>query len=350
MRLLRWSSEGVRARLQERQLAGDRRAGTYARALARRQQYRFIRRNWRHLTLVATLPLALGLLALSFMPDGQFRAFCGGLIVAGDLGAIVFWVAQATGTGSTMMGDLAEQWTASELRKLRRRGWRVFNHVKLKHRDIDHVLVGPGGVYAVETKWSADAWDIAGRGERVIKAARQATDNAHDLWLWLKSFGVETVQPIVMLWGAADVTGADRTRCGDAVVLHGHAADEWRRSLSQEGLAHGVPTQVWQELDKHVRRRDVHDAESERVPPSPYEYAVIGLAMFTAAVVAVVAVAEGITHTRHSAVWVAVFVAALLVGVAGSRLRRMRLLALGWIAGVAFSFLVLVGTYINAVA
>jgi len=105
---------------------------------------------------MASLPLALGSLALWFMPDGQFRAFCAGLVVAGDLGAVAFWVAQATGTASTMMGDLAEQWTASELRKLRRRGWRVLNHVMLKQRDIDHVLIGPGGVYAVETKWGPD--------------------------------------------------------------------------------------------------------------------------------------------------------------------------------------------------
>jgi len=299
---------------------------------------------------MASLPLALGSLALWFMPDGQFRAFCAGLVIAGDLGAVAFWVAQATGTASTMMGDLAEQWTASELRKLRRRGWRVLNHVMLKQRDIDHVLIGPGGVYAVETKWGADPWEISGPGGRVIKTAQQATDNAHDLWLWLKSYGVETVHPVVILWGAPDATGADRTRCGDAAVLHGHAADEWRRSLAQEGLAGSVTSQVWQELDKHVRRRDVRDAESEQVPPSLYEYTMLGLAMFLAAVVAVVAVGEGITHTHHTAVWVAVFAAALLVGVAGARLRRLRLLALGWIAGVAFSFLVLVGTYINAVA
>ena len=350
MRFLQPFSEGVRTRLRDRQLGSDRRAGTYARARARQQQYRFIRKSWRLLTLMAVLPLGLGVLTLSFMPDGQFRAFCGGLLVAGVVGALIFWVAQATGTASTMMGDLAEQWTASELRKLRRRGWRVLNHVKLRQRDIDHVLIGPGGVYAVETKWSADPWEIADHGRRVVNAAQQAADNAHDLWLWLKSYGVETVQSVVFLWGAGDATGADRTRCGDVVVLHGHVAHLWRDSLVDEGLADSVTSQVWQELDKHVRKRDARDADSERVPPSLYEYTRIGLAMFAAAVVAVVAVGEGIAHTHRSAVWVAVFAAALFVGVAGARLRRLRLLALGSIAGVAFSFLVLLGTYINAVA
>ena len=37
-----------------------------------------------------------------------------------------------------MMGDRGEQFTASELRRLTRRGWRVINHIALKrHSTLD---------------------------------------------------------------------------------------------------------------------------------------------------------------------------------------------------------------------
>jgi len=83
--------------------------------------------------------------------------FVGGLVV-GAIGAatvsmLALWVTLVTGTAYRSMGATAEEWTASELRPLRRRRWRVANHVALGRPDIDHVLVGPGGVIAVETKW-----------------------------------------------------------------------------------------------------------------------------------------------------------------------------------------------------
>ena len=86
------------------------------------------------------------------------RGLIVGLGVAGTAGALWLWIVEATGTAPTMMGDLGEQWTAQELRRLRRSGWQVVNHVTLTAPDIDHVLVGPGGMFAIETKWSATPW------------------------------------------------------------------------------------------------------------------------------------------------------------------------------------------------
>lgn len=80
---------------------------------------------------------------LWFVPSEEFRAFAaGGFVVSG------FWCAwwltvQLTGTASTMAGALGEQWSAAALRKLKRRGWRLLNHVVLRQHDIDHVAIGP---------------------------------------------------------------------------------------------------------------------------------------------------------------------------------------------------------------
>jgi hypothetical protein len=81
-----------------------------------------------------------------------------------------------TGTASTMMGDTAEQWTAQELRPLSKDGWRLINHFGLTSDDIDHLLIGPGGVFVLETKWSSTDWQsAAGRvnGQFVVSAGGQ---------------------------------------------------------------------------------------------------------------------------------------------------------------------------------
>lgn len=113
--------------------------------------------------------------------------------------ALWFLTVQATGTAPTMAGDAAEQWTAQELRRLRRQGWMLVHRLVLReHEDIDHVLIGPGGCYAIETKWTATAWQLNPPEDRVSQAATQASRNAKRLRLWqpLKSIGI-AAHPVV---------------------------------------------------------------------------------------------------------------------------------------------------------
>lgn len=114
----------------------------------------FVRRYW-WVYLGAMLTLLLLTAGVSLlMPTG----FLKGLVVGGFLvgGGAALWslTVQVTGTAPVMMGDTAEMWTAMELRRLQSRGWRIVNHFVLAKDDIDHVLVGPGGAYVVETKWA----------------------------------------------------------------------------------------------------------------------------------------------------------------------------------------------------
>lgn len=54
---------------------------------------------------------------------------------------------------SYKQGLLGEQRTALELLSLERRGWRTLHSVPLTDtKDIDHLLIGPAGVFAVNTK------------------------------------------------------------------------------------------------------------------------------------------------------------------------------------------------------
>ena len=139
-----------------RSLASSERAGTFARRKARTLQRDYLRRAWRVL-----LPLYLGLVtcvawpALFFGPD-FVRGLVVGLAVAGSAGAIVALVIIQTGTGPTMAGELAEQWTVHELHDLLQLGYQLVNHIDVDgHGDADHVLIGPAGLFVLESKWSA---------------------------------------------------------------------------------------------------------------------------------------------------------------------------------------------------
>lgn len=96
------------------------------------------------------------------------------------------------------LGMKGEQVVARELEAMRQDGYHVFHSLVMKKFDIDHVLIGPTGVYAVETKTLSKK---GGREEKIVydgkkilingfaserDATRQAGGNAkivHDLLL-----------------------------------------------------------------------------------------------------------------------------------------------------------------------
>lgn len=143
---------------------------------------------------------------------------------------------QATGTAQLTSGAAAEQLTCAELRKLRAASWRVVNHFALEDWDIDHVLVGPGGVIAVETKWSHRDWRTAQSRPWLNAAVDQAQANARTLRLWLKRFGVTDVQSVVFCRSAngtdRDALPAHAGQARTAQIIYGaKSAAAWRDEL-----------------------------------------------------------------------------------------------------------------------
>ncbi len=103
---------------------------------------------------------------------------------------------------------------------------RVFNALVLPgaRGDIDHVVVGPGGVFALETKnYSGDftcyedRWTRCRNGTREVMAqspSRQAIDNARRLGAFLRKCGIDvSVDPVVVL-----ANRNARIRCEHPVV------------------------------------------------------------------------------------------------------------------------------------
>jgi hypothetical protein len=206
------------------------------------------------------------------------------------------------------MGDEAEQWTAQQLRRLTRRGWRLINHFGLRTDDIDHVLIGPGGAFVFETKWSASDWLTAFSRRREGEAVEQVLANARSMRLWhpVKSRQVP-VTPVVVLWGKGLSKWPEDHRIRvveGAFVITGRALRGWLEGQDARLVAPSTIDEVWQAMDAQVTGRDPIDAERHPLPTSLGEWAgLLGLAAVSV-VLSVVVLGRLLDYT--GAWWVAV--------------------------------------------
>jgi hypothetical protein len=334
----------LRVLSRRRKFAGDGRAGVFSRAKARQAQLQYVRANWRMLSTIAAAGIALFGATSALTPSVFESGFILGAGLAGVAGLIAHWVTRVTGTAPQMMGDLAEQWTASELRRLRRLGWRVVNHFSLRPSDIDHVLIGPGGAFAVETKWSAYPWTVDPPEPRLVRAMQQAEDNARDLSMWaeFKAAGISAVEPVVILWGAGTGLIPPISRFGRVAVGAGPGAGQWRAGLTGDELSQSQIETAWHALDRQLGIRDPRDKALNSLPPSVTGLAMTGLFSLIAAALAFLAAAELL-----SLPWSLYWGLPVILALAGSavllrrspkcRSQRCRYLLLGWQSGLGFA-------------
>jgi hypothetical protein len=209
------------------------------------QRYKELRAAWREraFSQFRRPALALGgvLFLLTLVRQG-----------AGDLD---WWVGFLFGTLVATYGALwdspphhIEQWrqgaegerrTAKALRKLRRRGWHVVHDLADGRANRDHVVVGPGGVFLLDTKSpggrvtvKGDVWhvdrpgnphaayaqrDLANRVRRAAIRLKQDIERATDQsGLW--------VNAVVVVWGTFD----QRIVEGDNITfVHGDELASW---------------------------------------------------------------------------------------------------------------------------
>lgn len=320
-------------------------------------RWRFVRRHWRRLAAMCLVALLILAALLAFIEGSFQRGFVVGVILTGASASIFGLVVQHTGTGSRAMGATAEQWTASELRPLRRYGWHVVNHVALRQWDIDHVLVGPGGVVAVETKWSARAWQLDPPDERVIAAVRRVSENAKHLRLWqpLRSRGVTAVGSAVYLWGEVDPAtsrpGGVVHRVDGVAVVVGSAAEQWRSEILHEGdAAYDADTvrQLWEALDDQVRVRDDVEKSDHPAPPAIERLWMTAVAMLTSAALAFVLCIQSLATFDT---WWSRTISALTliaVGLIALRSGALRLPAYSWLAGIAIAGALVLAVVVDA--
>jgi hypothetical protein len=193
--------------------------------------------------------------ALVFLPDAVAPYVVGALLASGAWLNYVFML-QTGGVMSHVLGVMGEQWTADELRKLQRRGWTIVNHVMLERRDVDHLALGPGGFYTIETKFRSSV-------DRI-------TDDQLAEWAeiaWRSARGVRTrlrtdrrVQPIIAVWGPGarneyseplDVDGV--LVCAGVDVVQTILSSEARIESNEVAIA-------FDHIDRYVATRDRGEA------------------------------------------------------------------------------------------
>lgn len=236
---------------------------------------------------------------------------------------VVHFVTVLTGSGPRSMGEAAEQWTAQELRPLLSHDWRLVNHLSLQNRgDIDHVLVGPGGLYVLETKWSASPYKISPPDSMTLSAAASASREAARLSRAIpRKAAIDEAQPLVVLWGAAsehlrDETGAVAIGSTDARVIAGHRLRDWALRRGRDVLTPEQVEAVWDELDRYARYTDEREPS---VPGSISEALMSVTAAVGAGLATVLAIAEA-ARAPHG--WILAISAAALLAVSSLLLRR----------------------------
>jgi hypothetical protein len=195
----------------------ERKPGEYAMDRFRRRRRAWLARVWWRILLVAAaLVTAIGVLGL-IMP-AQIRPL---FWAAGFGGTFVLLVALVefgpAHIESWRVGAEGEGRTAKVLRPLTRSGWVLINDVPAKRGNYDHILIGPAGVFLLETKDlsgavsvrhgvlsvqhagdETDRYERSNVGPRVRGAAAQLSN------LLRTDQGRVWVQPLVVLWAKFD--------------------------------------------------------------------------------------------------------------------------------------------------
>jgi hypothetical protein len=132
--------------------------------------------------------------------------------------------------------------------------------------NVDHVLYGPRGVVAVETKFTSMTWTARGStlegpvGEPLDQALRAA----RRIRLLLKSKGIVVdVAPALAVWGPG--SRALRTSTiGGIHLLVGRQQKEWARHLPvmSEGLSPDLVARIDTALREFIDMRDSYERQS----------------------------------------------------------------------------------------
>lgn len=209
------------------------RAGSYPRKRAKDFHRASIKRNWWRLALMSLAPAALSLLIAVMSPTASIPAWSAPIVLwtvlIGAASPMLF------GTYSKDMGADAEVWTSKELAKLRDSGCEHFDHLVFENRDVDHVLVHPSGVYVIETKYTDNEVDLAGR--TTDRTLRDWCHQAEDRWRRIRALLVIAhrlrvdITPMVVVWGSF-IEGTMRELDGIKVVRGRALLDEIARAAS----------------------------------------------------------------------------------------------------------------------
>lgn len=240
---------------RRRGVASKRRAGRAVRQRVRAEQRAYLRKNWKPFTVIVIVA-GLSAWGLASIQNSDFASgFVVGAFTVGVLSVVSYGFA-VQGFVQRDMGGTAEQWTTDALRKLPRRSWAVVDDITFEKGNVDHVVVGPGRLYAVETKWMSGSGP---EGSWARRAAAQAEENASRIGRLLRSSGLEReVVPVLVVWGrGAKFFEGRREFFGSTRVVAGYDAEDWRARM-ENSAAGEFDSAGYEALVRYAERRLAH--------------------------------------------------------------------------------------------
>lgn len=242
-------------------MAGRRKAVRFAQRVAWTGNAHRAGLLWRDVVrLLATEAVVLAVLA------AWPRLFLREAVMGFTIGAIVMAVALAVARfdDPQVKGDLAEQWTAESLGTVR--GWLATHNLTFYDGDVDHVVVTPSGVLAVETKYrhgQADAGRRAAREHDDLQAARRAGRRTRNV---LRSLGHSVpVTPVLVVWGKGRPTLPEGyRRADDVVVVDGEHPWMWSRLFDAPLVPPATRTAIGAALTDFQYKQIAHAARTQQ--------------------------------------------------------------------------------------
>ena len=230
---------------------------SYARRQARKTFRAFVAAN-RRLIAVVGVVLALSLVPTYLTDDAWSQGFLTGMVAMAFLGVLAVGFAVHTEGLQQLAGAWGEDNTRDELDKARKRGhiWGAVHNIEFGgFGDIDHVVLAPGGVLALETKWKfrdlARAW--------LHKDLRQASAAAAKTRSVLRSKGFDVlhdVTPVVVVWGKGGHEIADGGELVDGVhLVYGGELADWLVRWGSGRLAQDNAEPVLAKLEAFAQAR-----------------------------------------------------------------------------------------------
>lgn len=226
--------------MQRRPKAGDR---------ARRQVHEAWKdaavANWRALILQAFAFAGVGVLN-AFLPTWQWlRSYLFGILTATALASLVWVVHIASGMHGRQLGRMGEECTARAVDTWwrRRKGWATVHGLYFHgNGDVDHVLIGPGGVFAIESKWVSNPCTVSQlaitgiAGRDPVVQAQDGAAKIQNLLRYGRNRQPVEVTPVVVLWGPGtpSIDGGFRY-IRDTLVCEGRQQRRWLIELKRHG-------------------------------------------------------------------------------------------------------------------
>lgn len=341
---------------RRRYLGSGERVGRYARNIVWDQVSAFIRRQWKSVLTMALVPVLISL-PIPFIFKSVSLSFQISAALIMGLWADSIFILLYSGAATTIMGLDGESRTADILRGFRKRGWTLINGVKIKSRsDVDHILVGPGGVLVFETKWSHHAWPANDAGQssmssQLSSAVGQALTNRNLVkWRFGKSLEGVEIRAVCVLCSAEDSSNLPQVfESGSVTVVRGPALFGWLNQLEVTPLEKPRIDSIALEIELQALSRDELERENEDLPRPTFDQ-MIKRAIFEPlfGFAAAFLIFSGLLYFKNVLLVIGGLAVMIIVGILGNiRIPGLRRALAGWLTLCAFFTFITVVTLIK---